>query len=112
LVFDVVEALYAFAASAAAVELSPVKGYGASIDVLLLLQMNVSALESELSRAMAQKADTSGALSEAVAAKVAAEQRLNSILVSRLSCSGAESESSHWEDCPCCTGIGVRRWCL
>jgi hypothetical protein len=52
--------------------------------ILLLLQMNVSALEGELSRAMALKADTSGALSAAVAAKVAAEQRLNSILVSYL----------------------------
>lgn len=57
--------------------------------LLLLLQMNVSELEGELSRAMAQKAETSGALSEAVAVKVAAEQRLNSILVSRLCCNGS-----------------------
>jgi hypothetical protein len=57
-----------------------------SCDAVLLLQMNVSALEGELSRAMAQKAQTSAALSEALAVKLAAEQRLNSILVSQLHC--------------------------
>jgi hypothetical protein len=45
--------------------------------------MNVSALEGELSRAMGHKAQTSAALSEALAVKLAAEQRLNSILVSK-----------------------------
>jgi hypothetical protein len=53
-----------------------------SFVILSLLQMNVSALEGELSRAMAQKAQTSAALSEALAVKLTAEQRLNSILVS------------------------------
>lgn len=48
------------------------------------MQMNVTTLDAELMRAMTQKAKTSEELGAAVAAKVAAEQHLNAVLVSGL----------------------------
>lgn len=43
--------------------------------------MNVTAVEAELAQAMSAKANVSQALSDAVAAKVAAENQLNAVLV-------------------------------
>lgn len=44
--------------------------------------MNVTAVEAELAEAMSVKTNTSEALNKAVAAKIAAEKRLNTVLVS------------------------------
>lgn len=54
--------------------------------------MNVSFVEAELSTAVSAKANVSQALSEAVAAKVIAEQRFNALMVS------IDLIYTHWVD--------------